>query len=112
MDIGVILQKIKTLQDEIKHFELKFFKNHDINIVIEDDAIDFVLELVVNSSVNPDDFYNQMNINFEYGLKLVREKTGKNRFFLTRQALINPETFISSLIRDALSGEKEQTERA
>jgi endopeptidase Clp ATP-binding regulatory subunit ClpX len=112
MDIGVILQKIKTLQDEIKHFELKFFKNHDINIVIEDDAIDFVLELVVNSSVNPDDFYNQMNINFEYGLKLVREKTGKNRFFLTRQALINPETFISSLIRDSLSGEKEQTERA
>jgi ATP-dependent Clp protease ATP-binding subunit ClpX len=112
MDIGVILQKIKSLQDEIKNFELKFFKNHDINIVIEDDAIDFVLELIVNSSVNPDAFYNQMNSDFEYGLKLIREKTGKNRFFLTRQALINPETFISSLIRDALSGDKEQTERA
>ena len=111
-DIGVILQKIKMLQDEIKNFEFRFFKNHDINIVIEDDAIDFVLELVVHSSVNPDDFYNQMNMDFEYGLKLVREKTGKNRFFLTRQALIDPETFISSLIRDALSGDKEQIERA
>jgi hypothetical protein len=53
-----------------------------------------------------------MNIDFEYGLKLVREKTGKNRFFLTRRALIDPETFISSLIRDALSGDGEQTERA
>ena len=94
------------LQDEIKNFEFRFFKNHDINIVIEDDAIDFVLELVAHSSVKPDDFYNQMNMDFEYGLKLVREKTGKNRFFLTRQALIDPETFISSLIRDALSGEE------
>ncbi|MFO7666627.1 MAG: AAA family ATPase [Desulfobacterales bacterium] len=112
MDIGVILQKIKILQDEIKNFELRFFKNHDINIVIEDNAIDFVIELVAHSSVRPDDFYNQMNIDFEYGLKLIREKTGKNRFFLTRQALIDPETFISSLIRDALSGEREQTERA
>ncbi len=111
MDIGVILQKIKTLQDEIKNFELRFFKNHDINIVIEDDAIDFVLELIVHSSVRPDDFYNQMNIDFEYGLKLVREKTGKNRFFLTRQALIDPETFISSTIRDALNRDKKQTEK-
>jgi hypothetical protein len=112
VDIGVILQKIKTLQDEIKNFELSFFKSHDINIVIEDDAIDFVLELVVNSSVKPDDFYNQMNIDFEHGLKLAREKTGKNRFFLTRQAFIDPETFISSLIRNSLGVDREETEKA
>jgi ATP-dependent Clp protease ATP-binding subunit ClpX len=36
-------------------------------------------------------------------LNLIREKTGKNRFFITKNALFNPETFISKLIKDELS---------
>lgn len=36
------------------------------------------------------------------GLKLVREKTGKNRFFITREALVNPEAHISALIKEEL----------
>ncbi len=110
MDVGVIIQKIKALCDEIKTFELKFFKNHDINIVIEDDAIDFVLEQVVNLSIKPEDFYNRMSTNFEYGLKLIKEKTGKNRFFLTRQALIDPDNYISSIIKNGLGGIVKQQE--
>lgn len=110
MDVGVIIQKVKALCDEIKNFELKFFKSHDINIVIEDDAIDFALEQVVNSSIKPEDFYNRMSMNFEYGLKLIREKTGKSCFFLTRQALINPDTYISNLIKNGLGGIVKQPE--
>jgi hypothetical protein len=34
---------------------------------------------------------------------LVQEKTGKNRFFITKDALLNPESFISNLIKDELS---------
>jgi hypothetical protein len=33
------------------------------------------------------------------GLRLVREKTGKNRFFLDREALMNPESYIAEMIR-------------
>jgi len=109
MDVGVIIRKIKALSDEIKNFELKFFKNHDTNIVIEDDAIDFALEQVVKSSVNPEDFYNRMSMKLEYGLKLIREKTGKNRFFITRQALIDPDAYISDILTNGLGGiEKQQ----
>lgn len=110
MDVGVIIRKIKALCDEIKNFELKFFKNHDINIVIEDDAIDFALEQVVKSSVNPEDFYNRMSMKLEYGLKLIKEKTGKNRFFITRQALIDPDAYISDILTNGL-GEIEKQQK-
>jgi hypothetical protein len=32
-------------------------------------------------------------------LKLVHEKTGRNRFFITRQALDEPEVFIARLLQ-------------
>ena len=103
VDVGNVIKKLKTFCDEIKKLELHFFKNHDINIVMEEDAIDFILELVVHTDIDLDKFYQQLSDNFEHGLKLIREKTGKNRFFITRQALLDPEAHISTLIKNGLS---------
>jgi ATP-dependent Clp protease ATP-binding subunit ClpA len=102
MDVGKVIRKIKSYYDDVKKIELYFFKNHDINIVLEEDAIDFIIEKIVNEDVNLDTLYRQLSSNFEHGLKLVREKTGRNRFFVTRDALINPESYIGSLIRREL----------
>ncbi|MBI5062384.1 MAG: hypothetical protein HZB87_02640, partial [Desulfatitalea sp.] len=53
-----------------------------------------------DDSANLDTIYKQLTTDLEYGLKLVREKTGRNRFFLTRMALEAPETFIRELLRE------------
>ena len=103
MDTGSVIKKIKSFYDEIKKIELYFFKTHDINIVLEEDAIDYIIEQFVTSEIHLDAFYKQLTKDFELGLKLVREKTGKNRFYVTRKALLDPESFISELIKDELS---------
>ena len=103
MDIEKVIKKIKSFYDDIKKIELYFFKNHDINIVMEDDAIDYIIEQFENSTYDLEGFYDHMSTDFEYGLKLVQEKTGKNRFFITKNALLNPESFVSNLIKDELS---------
>ena len=103
MDIEKVIKKIKTFYDDIKKIELYFFKNHDINIVMEDDAVDFIIEKFENSTHDLGELYEKLSTDFEYGLKLVREKTGKHRFFITKNALMNPETFIGNLIRDEMS---------
>jgi endopeptidase Clp ATP-binding regulatory subunit ClpX len=102
MDVGKVIKKIKSYYDDVKKIELYFFKNHDINIVLEENAIDFIIEKIVNEDVNLDALYRQLASDFEHGLKLVREKTGRNRFFITRDALVNPESYIGSLIRREL----------
>ena len=102
MDVGKAIDKIKSYYDEIKNVELHFFKNHDINIVLEEDAVDFIIDQFENSEIKLEDFYKQLTADFEYGLKLLREKTGRNRFFITKQALLSPEAFISNLIRNEL----------
>jgi ATP-dependent Clp protease ATP-binding subunit ClpX len=102
MDVGTVLRRIKFYYDEIKKIELYFFKNHDINIVLEEDAIDFIIEQFSTSSVNVDDFFKQLSKDFELGLKLVRDKTGRNRFFITKNALLDPESYLSELIKNEL----------
>lgn len=103
IDTGITIKRIKSFYDEIKKIELYFFKKHDINIVLEEDAIDYIIEQLVTSEIGIDAFYKQLTEDFELGLKLVREKTEKNRFFISRKALLNPESFISELIKDELS---------
>ena len=103
MDIEKVVKKIKSFYDDIKNIELYFFKNHDINIVLEDDAIDFIIDQLENSTYDLEAFYDHISTDLEYGLKLVQEKTGKNRFFITKDALMDPESFISNLIKDELN---------
>ena len=103
MDIENVIKKIKFYSDEIKKIELYFFKNHDINIVMEEDAIDFIMGQFINSTTKLEDFYKQLTLDFELGLKLIREKTGRNRFFITRKALLGPEEFLNNLIKDEFS---------
>ena len=99
MDIGNVIKKIKSYYDEIKKVELFFFKNHDINIVLEEDAIDFIIEQMVASAIDLDDVYKKIEMDFEHGLKLARERTGRNRFFITRNAILSPEEFVSEMIK-------------
>ncbi len=103
MDVGSAVEKIKSFHDEIKKIELYFYKSHDINIVLEEDAVDYIIDQLINTPLEIKDFYRKLTADFELGLKLVREKIGKSRFFITREALLNPEAHISALIKDELN---------
>ena len=101
-DISRIIQKIKDYHTEIKAIELQFLKTHDINLVMEDSAIDHVIENIFGSRINLKELFKQLSDDFEHGLKLVRDKTGRNRFFITKETLLSPEKYIESLIKDKL----------
>ena len=100
MDVSKAIKKIKSYYDDVKKIELYFFKNHDINIILEEDAIDFIIEKIVTEDVHLDALYQQLTKDFEHGLKLVREKIGQNRFFITRNALRDPESYVKMLLQN------------
>jgi len=100
MDIGNAIKNIKSYYDDIKKIELYFFKNSDINVVLEENAIDFIIEQLIDSGITLDNLYKKLTGEFEDGLKFIREKTGENRFFITKDALLDPERFINKLIKN------------
>jgi endopeptidase Clp ATP-binding regulatory subunit ClpX len=103
MDIEKVINKIKSFYNDIKKMEMSFYRNHDINIVMEDDAVDFIIEQLEKTTVKIEDISKKLSVDFEHGLKLVREKTGRNRFFITQKALLAPERFVSNLLKGEMS---------
>jgi ATP-dependent Clp protease ATP-binding subunit ClpX len=114
---GDAIQQIKNVYEKVKRIELQFYENHDINIVLEEDAVDLIIEQLTTHSHPTDEIYGRISQDFEFGLKLVREKTGKTRFFITRSALLDPEAYIGKLIKEYIkpdasaSSESELTEK-
>ncbi len=107
MDVGSVVRKVKYFYDEAKKLELIFYKTHDMNIVLEDDAVDFIIEQFANANVTAEDIQRHLTRDFELGLRLIQEKTGRNRFFISRQALLEPDDYISHLIKTELQHAKE-----
>jgi len=103
LDVERVFKKMKLYSDEIKNAELSFYKQHDINIVLEEDAIDFLMEKLINGEIRLPELCTRLNKDFELGLKLVREKTGKKRFFINRDALRFSEDYIAGLLKQRLT---------
>ena len=98
-DIEKVLKKIKSHYEETKTIELYFIKNHGINIVLEEEAIDYIIGQCISEQRTPEGYYRKLTAEFEHGLKLVREKTGRTRFFITREALERPDGYVADLLR-------------
>jgi hypothetical protein len=99
-NVETVVRKVKQFADEIKKMELYFFQNHDINIVLEEDAVHYFIQEYMDEVTDFEEIYRRFCTDFEYGLKLVRERIGRNRFFITREALEDPETYIGNLLTD------------
>ncbi|MFH2057834.1 MAG: AAA family ATPase [Pseudomonadota bacterium] len=99
MEIEDAVKKIKKLHDSVKEIELEVSKSYNLNIVFEDDAIDFLIEQFINHNATSEEILSKIYTAYYDGFNLVREKTGNNRFFLSKTALVDHETYLNDLIR-------------
>ncbi|MFK5952853.1 MAG: AAA family ATPase [Desulfobacterium sp.] len=102
-ELGRAVEKIKTHYKSIKQMEQDFFKQHELNIVFEEDAIDFIMEQFIMHEVTSEEITAKIYDDFYDGLSLICQKSGKNRFYISRQALLEHETFLENLIKKEIS---------
>lgn len=102
-ELGTAVGQIKIHYESVKDIELNFFKEHDLNIVFEEDAIDFLMEQFILNEATSEEIMAKLYNDFHDGLSLIRQKSDKNRFFISRQALVEHENFLENLIRKEIS---------
>ncbi|MBU1170744.1 MAG: AAA family ATPase [Proteobacteria bacterium] len=107
--IGNAVDTIKSYYDEVKKLELSFFSEHDINIIFEEDAVDYLIGRFIDPGTRFDEIYAKFSSDFELGLKLIQEKSGRSRYFISRDALIDPDAFLNSLVRRELGHSEDGT---
>ncbi|MBU2490596.1 MAG: AAA family ATPase [Proteobacteria bacterium] len=103
-DVRSVMKRIHKASGMVRKIELRFFQDTQVNVVLEEDAVDHVVRITGDSAKALEDYYGRFVRDFEYGLKLLKEKTGGNRFFITREALCHPEAFLNDLVKKSLAG--------
>ncbi|MBF0100588.1 MAG: AAA family ATPase [Desulfobacterales bacterium] len=99
-DIEQAVAKIKIYYGEVKKIEKYFLNTHELSLLFDEDAIDFLIEQFVHHDIELEDIVHKLETDFEYGLKLIRDKTGKNRFFISRESLIDSNAYLNRLIKE------------
>jgi endopeptidase Clp ATP-binding regulatory subunit ClpX len=99
-DINGVMNKIRDCYDQIKELMAYFRRSHELNVSLHEDATDAVVLEICASKQTPGDFYKKMSTDFQYGLKLVSDRTGKNDFVITKEALKDPDKYLNTLVKE------------
>ena len=104
MEVEDAVRQIKRFHDAIKEMEVEISKSYDLNVVFEEDATDFLIQQFIDHSATTNEILSKIYTDFYDGFNLIRERTGKSRFFLSKNALTDHETYLNDLIKSEIGG--------
>jgi endopeptidase Clp ATP-binding regulatory subunit ClpX len=100
LDIQSVYEETVRITDKIHDYERQFAEKHSIQIEFDEEAVDRIIELVLDESIDVSGICDRVSQHYEHGLKLIRDKTGMQEFVLTREAVDEPEEFLNQLIQE------------
>lgn len=88
---------------EIKMFEKDFTEHHNMKIIFQKEAALEIIHMVEakGKAVSIYDFCKELLQSYEHGLKLIKQNTGQNEFYLNVDVVHNPKTALESLIKES-----------
>ncbi len=99
-DLKTSFDEMGRLHDQVRHFEDRFFAEHDIQLHFDDEAVDEILRQALEGGTSVYDICDNLSTDLEYALKLVRDRTSQDHFIITREALGDLDTYLNRVIRD------------
>ena len=99
VDINTSFEIFYEMYDKVKEQEKELQESIDVGIGFDDSAIDEIIRKAIQTGKSPDEIAFQVVKGLEYGLKLVRERSGIQYFLLNRDAVVDMDGYINSLIK-------------
>jgi endopeptidase Clp ATP-binding regulatory subunit ClpX len=112
-DVHNVIATIRDCLDKIESMEAYFRKTHDLHVTLDEDAKDVMVLWMSTSEGALGHFYKRLTSEFEDGFKLIRDRTGKTDFVISKEGLEDPQGFLSNLIKSLYpddSGNSPETE--
>jgi endopeptidase Clp ATP-binding regulatory subunit ClpX len=99
-DVDGAAEEIQAIHQTAREFAEKFSRRNDLEMSFTEEAIDGLVEKVWEEGLDPVEHLGRSFQNYEHGLKLIREKTGKREFSVSAEGMENPEQFLNGLIQE------------
>jgi endopeptidase Clp ATP-binding regulatory subunit ClpX len=100
LDLSAAATQLDRIYDEIENCSMAFFEKFGLTIEFTEGAADELVRRVLMEGEKPDHVCEMFTRDFEYGLNLIKEKTGRSRFTINRAAISDPEAFLNDLITE------------
>ena len=99
VDINRAFEIFYEMYQKIKEEEASLSDRIDVGISFDDGAIDEIIKKSLDTGEDPDDIAYHVAKGLEYGLKLVRDRSGIDNFILNKSAIIDMDNYINGLIK-------------
>jgi len=98
-DIDSAFLDFEEMFSEIRLQSETLFSQLEIDTSFADSAIDEILRVSILEDREIIDICINLASELEYGLKLIKDRIGQDAFTVTREAVVDPEKYIDSLIK-------------
>jgi len=104
-DVDSAVEEVLAIHQAALDFERTFSSRNEVMLHFTAEAIERLVERVWEEGFEAGAFLKQSFQNYEHGLKLIKEKTGKQEFFVPAEGMENPENYLNRLIQETYKGE-------
>jgi endopeptidase Clp ATP-binding regulatory subunit ClpX len=102
-DVNTVFEEVADVNRQIEELEREFDRKHHILLTFNEEAIDQMTLVAFEEDEKGASVCARLSKDLEHGLKLIRDKTGKTEFTISKEAIKDPEGFLNVLIRDVYS---------
>jgi len=100
IDINTAFEDFREMYSQIKLQEASLLDKLDINISFEDSAVDEIIAKAITTGQEAGTLTLQLANKLEYGLKLVRDRSGMENFIINGEAVTDMEKYINNLVQN------------
>jgi ATP-dependent Clp protease ATP-binding subunit ClpX len=100
-DVEIMAEEFQAVENAAQDYVREFSARNGLDVSFSDEAIDALAENVWNEPQELDGCLRLLLQNYDHGLKLIKEKTGKDHFQIPAEGVENPEVYLNRLIQEA-----------
>ena len=109
-DIDTAIEDFSAMYDQARLEEASLMEKLEVNVSFDESAVDEIIDQAIKTGQQPGPLMFQLAKRLEYGLRLVKDRSGKESFSINAEAVISMEDFINNLIKDIYRQENTDVE--
>ena len=99
VDINSAIREIHGMKEEVGEYEIDFFERYGFKISFNSDAFIEIVKMTLETQTSALDVCEKLSKEFEYAFRLIKERTGRDEFTLSAQAVRDTQTYLNTLIK-------------
>jgi len=98
-DVNTAFEEFVAMYQEIKSEEAALAHDMELNVAFDDGAIDELIRRSITTGQDAGSLSYQLAKKLEYGLKLVKDRSGVDHFVVTKDAVLDMDKYINDLVK-------------